>query len=115
LFDWRGSAHPDGSIVSYLGDFGDGDTSTLPAPRHTYTTPGTYVATLIVFDDGGAQTTDTIPVEADAPNIPPVAVVAADMTSGPPPLSVAFNADTLYHIDGSLGNILWEFDDGSIY
>lgn len=31
---------------SVLWDFGDGVTSTLPSPTHTYATPGTYTATL---------------------------------------------------------------------
>lgn len=34
------------SVTSYAWNFGDGGTSTLPNPVHTYTAPGVYTATL---------------------------------------------------------------------
>ncbi len=57
-FDARGAADPDGSIVRYDWNFGDG---TLlpnggPTPQHVYTRPGTYVASLVVTDNEGAST-----------------------------------------------------------
>lgn len=45
--------------VTYAWDFGDGGTSTEADPSHTYTTPGTYVVTLVVTDSRGAKTTRT--------------------------------------------------------
>jgi DNA-binding beta-propeller fold protein YncE len=58
-FDASGAADPDGTIVRYDWDFGDG---TLlrdggPSPQHVYTQPGTYVVTLVVTDNEGASTT----------------------------------------------------------
>lgn len=44
----------DGSIVSYLWDFGDGTTSTSANPVKTYAANGLYSATLSVTDNGGA-------------------------------------------------------------
>ncbi|MDG4475731.1 PilC/PilY family type IV pilus protein [Thiovibrio frasassiensis] len=41
---------------AYLWDFGDGDTSTLAAPAHTYTAIGDYTVTLIVSSDEGGDT-----------------------------------------------------------
>jgi len=38
-------------IASYAWDFGDGTTSTLPQPVHTYAQPGTYTVTLMVTDN----------------------------------------------------------------
>ena len=35
-----GTTDLDGTVASYLWDFGDGATSTQPSPQHTYTTPG---------------------------------------------------------------------------
>ncbi len=49
-----GSIDSDGSIVSWVWDFGDGTTNTPQNPRHRYRTPGTYIITLTVTDDGGA-------------------------------------------------------------
>lgn len=39
-----------GSISTYFWDFGDGGTSTSVKPKHTFTDPGTYTATLEVSD-----------------------------------------------------------------
>jgi PKD repeat protein len=43
------------AITSYLWRFGDGNTSTLQNPQHTYTTPGTYSVTLIVSSPFGVD------------------------------------------------------------
>jgi len=58
-FNGSGSTDPDGSIVSYLWTFGDGATSTLPNPTHTYTKPGNYPVTLKVTDNAAATHTAT--------------------------------------------------------
>ena len=54
-FDASLSYDPDGDIVSYYWDFGDGsnETTTTPIATHTYSTPGTYTVTLTVMDDEG--------------------------------------------------------------
>ena len=57
-FSSSGSTDPDGSIVGYSWDFGDGSTSTLENPSHSYGTEGTYTATLTVTDNGGATDSD---------------------------------------------------------
>lgn len=44
------SAGSTGMGLQYQWDFGDGTNSTQPNPMHTYTTPGTYRATLTVKD-----------------------------------------------------------------
>ncbi|NVO03764.1 MAG: T9SS type A sorting domain-containing protein [Bacteroidetes bacterium] len=41
----------------YLWDFGDGQTSTLQSPSHTYAAQGTYTFSLIVSNDCGSDTT----------------------------------------------------------
>jgi len=43
--------------LTYLWDFGDGNTSTLLNPVHTYTVNGTYTATLVTFSSAGCQDT----------------------------------------------------------
>jgi PKD repeat protein len=48
------SSDPDGSIVSYLWDFGDGKTSTDRNPTHAYERAGSYTVTLTVTDNEGA-------------------------------------------------------------
>jgi PKD repeat protein len=51
------ASDPDGTIVSWSWNFGDGGTSSAQNPAHVYTTPGTYQVTLTVTDNQGAFTT----------------------------------------------------------
>ena len=44
---------PGGSIEHVLWDFGEGVPNTLPGGVHTYSQPGTYLVTLIVWDNHG--------------------------------------------------------------
>ncbi|MCE9518325.1 MAG: PKD domain-containing protein [Verrucomicrobia bacterium] len=57
-FSSAGSSDPDGTIASYSWNFGDGTAlSTLANPAHSYTTAGTYTATLTVKDNQGLAST----------------------------------------------------------
>lgn len=48
------STDSDGSVLEWNWDFGDGNSSTVQNPIHTYSTAGTYTVTLIVTDDDDA-------------------------------------------------------------
>lgn len=62
-FDGTTSTAADGAtIVSYAWDFGDGETSTQPAPSNLYDAAGTYDVTLTVVDSLGASDSVTQPV-----------------------------------------------------
>ena len=55
-----------GSPTSWAWDFGDGGTSTVQNPSHTYTAPGTYTVSLTATNAGGSNTmtkTDYITVQ----------------------------------------------------
>ena len=56
------SNDPDGFIVSYEWDFGDGTTGTGVSPNHTYNKAGTYGVTLLVTDNQSLTGTDTTTV-----------------------------------------------------
>jgi PKD repeat protein len=45
------SIDPNGSVVSWQWDFGDGGVSSLKNPVHTYRKDGIYTVSLTVFDD----------------------------------------------------------------
>ncbi|MBM4040618.1 MAG: PKD domain-containing protein [Planctomycetes bacterium] len=59
-FDGTSSTDADGSLASYRWTFGDGASATGATAAHTYTTHGTYTATLTVTDDRGATDTDSV-------------------------------------------------------
>ena len=64
------SSDLDGSVASYAWTFGDGGTSTLPSPSHTYGAAGSYPVSLTVTDNQGAQSSPastTVTVAAPPP------------------------------------------------
>ena len=62
-FSSDGSYDPDGTIVSYSWDFGDGTTSTEQNPSHTYNGVNKYSARLTVTDDQNATNTKAITID----------------------------------------------------
>jgi len=54
------SSDPDGTIVSWDWDFGDGHGSDVQNPTHEYSDPGVYTVTLKVLDEDGQSSTKTI-------------------------------------------------------
>ena len=73
-FSSFGSYDPDNNPLTYEWDFGDGITSTLPHPTHTYTLVGTYAITLTV-NDGTANDSDSVSVTVG--NNAPVAQITS--------------------------------------
>ena len=55
----QGGLFGGGGIVSWNWDFGDGDLSTAPNPKHAYDKSGSYTVRLTVTDDAGESTTIT--------------------------------------------------------
>jgi hypothetical protein len=62
-FDGSGSFDPDGDIVSWDWDFGDGTTGDGAITTHAYDSPGRYTVTLTVTDDDGATGSTTLVVQ----------------------------------------------------
>jgi len=58
-FDGTGSTDPDGTVVSYAWDFGDGATATGATASHSYASSGMYAAKLTVRDDYGASSSSS--------------------------------------------------------
>jgi PKD repeat protein len=74
--DGTGSSDADGSIASWVWDFGDGEAGSGQTATRTYVAAGTYVVTLTVTDDEGAEDSVTREVVVTAPGEP--GVLAAD-------------------------------------
>lgn len=116
-FDASISHDPDGgAIKEYHFDFGDGESivSTVPYVSHTFTNDGLFNVVVQVKDDED-QLSDSIvlPIQVFRPNLPPVAVIAANETSGQSPLTVEFSGDQSYDTDGTIQSYTWSFPDGT--
>jgi hypothetical protein len=117
LFDGSQSSDPDGTIIFYRWNFGDGSSQILDMkPQHTYTDPGAYTVTLTVVDNDGrssmANTTATIQ-GAIYQNNPPVAVFSAPSTTLVNQ-EVTFDASGSSDTDGTIVGYRWDFDsDGT--
>ena len=69
-FSSNGSSDPDGSIVSYQWQFGDGETSTQENPTHAYSAKGTFTVKLIVTDNEGKSSASSTTAEIKDNSIP---------------------------------------------
>ena len=73
-FDLSNSQDPDGEIVAYTLNFGDGTAPatgtdvTVPV-QHTYQAEGTYTATLEVEDNAGKKDQDSVVITVMAPRV----------------------------------------------
>ncbi|MFH1726751.1 MAG: LamG-like jellyroll fold domain-containing protein, partial [Elusimicrobiota bacterium] len=79
-FDGSASADPDGEIVSFDWDFGDGAAGAGPAASHVYPSAGIFAVTLTVSDDDGATGTDTAIVTVRSPD-QAIADLAAEVSA----------------------------------
>ncbi len=96
-----------GKVNTWLWSFGDGTTSTLQNPVHTYFVPNTYSVSLLVSNPYGSnrKTADNFITIGS----PPMANYLAEPMSGQAPLTVQFT-------DLSTGNpkqYEWSFGDGA--
>jgi PKD repeat protein len=90
-FDGTASSDPDGSIVSYGWDFGDGAHGTGPTPSHGYAQAGTYNVSLVVTDNRGGQSapwTGQVSVQAGAATVGYVAQAGFNGSTASPSVTV---------------------------
>ena len=101
------STNPPGQqINSYQWNFGDGQTSTISNPSHTYASPGTYQVTLSVACGNGLCTneiTKSVTVSA----LPTVSFESTTVCQGEP---TQFTGQAMGGQD--INNFQWNFGDG---
>lgn len=104
-FTSAASTDPDGDVLHYSWDFGDGTTSSAANPSHTYIRPGSFQAVLRVTDAHG-MSQSTLPLVIAAGNsAPSVAITApADGATVPVGSSVTFEASATDPDDGPLAD-----------
>ena len=112
-FDGSGSNDPDGSIITYDWNFGDGtDLGSDVKPSHTYTHHGVYTVTLIVTDNDGSISEDTCTVTVQ--NNAPVASAGSDLTIMVDEIG-SFDGSGSTDVDGSITSCDWDWGDGSTH
>ena len=112
LFDGGGSVDPEGGLLKYRWDFGDGTTAEGINPTKTFTDGGVYSVSLNVEDDSG------LPCNSDVDRLvirvaeSPVADAGEDqiVCAG---TRVSFNGAGSKDFDGLVNSFHWDFSDGS--
>lgn len=105
------SSDSDGSVVSWNWSFGDGNTSGVPNPSHTYAASDSYDVVLTVTDDDGDEDSmvQTIVVDDGSGNAAPVANFSY-VCSG---MDCTFDG-TLSTDDAGIVSYAWDFGDGNV-
>jgi PKD repeat protein len=104
------SDQPAGTAFTYLWDFGDGTTSTLAVPSHSFAEKKNYTITLKVTDAAAGQTTVTRTLSIG--NAPPVANFQASKQTVTVGEAIQLT-DSSTDADGTVAAWLWTFGDGA--
>ncbi|MGC0271840.1 PKD domain-containing protein [Pseudactinotalea sp. Z1739] len=104
------SSDPDGEIVAYDWDFGDGSSGEGLIANHTYTEAGEYTVTLTVTDDDGEADSASREVTVIEPpaNAAPTAAFMAVTND----LTVSVDGSDSTDSDGTIESWEWDFGDG---
>jgi PKD repeat protein len=97
VFDGARSRDPDGFIIEYLWDFGDGAAASRAAVTHTYRRPGEFIALLTVKDNQNLQAQARRKISVERPSRgEPIALRRTTISVGSGPQALAlgdFNGD----------------------
>jgi len=110
-FDASQSYDPDGSIISFFWDFGDGTDATGVTVDHAYADNGTYTVVLTVTDNDGA--TSSMYAVKNVLNRPPVAEFTESAETVLTGVTIHFDASPSHDQDGMIVNYYWDFGDGA--
>jgi PKD repeat protein len=105
------SYDPDGDIVSYFWDFGDGTNASGVTVDYSYADDGKYTVTLTVTDNDDLTHLDTATEIVE--NRPPVALFTQSVADIKTSKSTRFDAVISYDPDGKIESYFWDFGDGT--
>ena len=110
IVDGSASYDPDGTVVAWTWDFGDGTTGLGVAMSHTYAATGLYAVTLTVMDNDGltGSVTQNAP---HPPGLPPFAAFNLVYDTTEFRGEVRADAYDSYDPDGTIVQYDWTFGD----
>lgn len=114
-FDASASVDPDGTIVSYAWDFGDGNNASGQVVNHSYVNSGLYTVTLTVTDNNGRSS--SLSQQYDIRFIPIATFTYSPGFPNWPAVGdlVSFDSTGSGDPDGATASYEWDFDaNGSI-
>jgi hypothetical protein len=106
-FTGPGTDSAENPITQWNWAFGDGSSSTLQNPSHTYTSGGLFFPNLTVLNSLGATLTGSGP-----PIVIPSVAFTANPDRGAPPLNVQFSCPAADSTGTPLTQWFWDFGDG---
>jgi PKD repeat protein len=101
-------SQPTGQILNWLWDFGDGNTSSLQNPTHTYALDGTYSVTLSVTDLSGCSNTIVQDVSVEALPLANFSFITEHCVG-----ETVFFDDMSHTTNGFITMWVWDFGDGT--
>ena len=114
-FDGSESYDPDGNIVFYRWNFGDGTSEILSdTPSHVYSTPGIHNVILTVVDNNRTCTTNTttVTIYGSTFNIIPNPNAGGPYTGKVSDI-ILLDGSKSYDEDGTIQNYTWIYEDGT--
>jgi len=114
FFDASTSSDPDGHIVSYTWQFGDGRTGTGRQPTHVYGLAGTYGVVLTVSDAYGTSVSTTVTNLTVGTSAVPTANFTISPANAGIGTNVQFNAAASTATPGrQIVSFTWDLGDGT--
>jgi PKD repeat protein len=111
-FNASASKDPDGTIVSFRWDFGDGHSDSGETVSHRYQDAGTFAVVLVVQDNSGNRGTATQTVSVGEGSSPSASFVYSPANPAENE-TIYFNASQSNDPDGSIESFDWDFGDGT--
>jgi len=119
-FDASNSSDPNGRVVSYAWDWGDGTTNgtttkiTNPSINHTYNSAGTYAVALTVTDSLNLTASSSQSLIVKATNVPPIPSFTITPQTTYVGDLVTFNGSSSSDPDGIYPvSLSWQYGDGA--